>query len=76
MLPERDVLVTDDHGTVLARVGEVRTSPGENLGREGLVKTMLGKSEGTLASAVDGERRPYGFTSFPTLTANCTSRLG
>jgi hypothetical protein len=59
----RDVLVTDDHGTVLTRVGEVRTSPGENLGREGLVETTLGRREGTLASAVGSKRRLYGFTS-------------
>jgi hypothetical protein len=33
--------------------------------RDANSKTMLGKREGTLASAVGGKRRLYGFTSVP-----------
>jgi hypothetical protein len=61
----QDVLVTDDHGTVLARVGEVRTAPGENLGRERLVQAMLERGEGSGEFALAGDRRRYAFTTVP-----------
>jgi hypothetical protein len=44
-----DVLVIDDHGTVLARAGRQPTRPGTNVGGSALVKAMLdrGQGEGT-----------------------------
>jgi hypothetical protein len=44
-----DVLVIDDHGTVLARAGRRHTRPGTNLGSNTLVKAMLShvRGEGT-----------------------------
>src|SRR4051794_27281742 len=36
-----DVLVIDDHGTVLARAGRRATRPGTNIGGSALVKAML-----------------------------------
>jgi len=60
----QDVLVTDDHGTVLARVGE-RTASGENLGRERLVQAMLERGEGSGEFALAGDRRHYVFSAVP-----------
>jgi hypothetical protein len=44
-----DVLVIDDHGTVLARAGRRQTRPGTNLGSNTLVEAMLShvRGEGT-----------------------------
>jgi hypothetical protein len=41
-----DVLVIDDHGTVLARAGRRRTRPGTNVGGSALVKAMLSRDQG------------------------------
>jgi hypothetical protein len=41
-----DVLVIDDHGTVLAHAGRRPAKPGTNLGNKALVETMLGKDQG------------------------------
>jgi hypothetical protein len=51
-----DVLVTDDHGTVLARCGRTRTPPGRNLGRNPLVRAMLAGDRGTGAFRIAGRR--------------------
>ena len=42
-----DVLLVDNHGTVLARAGAVRTPPGRNLGANPLVKEMLTAAQGS-----------------------------
>ena len=41
-----DVLVIDDHGTVLARAGRVQTAPGTNIGGSALVRAMLSRERG------------------------------
>jgi hypothetical protein len=41
-----DVLVIDDHGTVLARAGRRSTRPGTNIGGSALVKAMLNREHG------------------------------
>jgi hypothetical protein len=41
-----DVLVIDDHGTVLARAGRRETRPGTNIGDGALVKAMLSRERG------------------------------
>jgi hypothetical protein len=41
-----DVLVIDDHGTVLARAGRRETRPGTNIGGSALVKAMLSRDQG------------------------------
>jgi hypothetical protein len=41
-----DVLVIDDHGTVLARAGRRETRPGTNIGGSALVKAMLSREQG------------------------------
>jgi hypothetical protein len=41
-----DVLVIDDHGTVLARAGRRETRPGTNIGSSALVKAMLSRDRG------------------------------
>jgi hypothetical protein len=41
-----DVLVIDDHGTVLARAGRRPTRPGTNLGGNALVEAMLNNPQG------------------------------
>lgn len=51
-----DVLVTDDHGTVLARCGRTRTEPGRNLGRNSLVRAMLAGGRGTGVFRIGGRR--------------------
>ena len=51
-----DVLVTDDHGTVLARCGRTRTEPGRNLARNSLVRAMLAGGRGTGAFRIGGGR--------------------
>ena len=42
-----DVLVVDEHGTVLARTGRTQTRPGRNLAAKSLVREMLASDEGT-----------------------------
>lgn len=42
-----DVLVVDEHGTVLARAGRTRTAAGTNLGAVPLVKAMLSRDRGS-----------------------------
>ena len=42
-----DVLVVDEHGTVLARAGRKQTRPGRNLGAKPLVQRMLASDHGT-----------------------------
>ncbi|HEU4980721.1 MAG TPA: cache domain-containing protein [Solirubrobacterales bacterium] len=41
-----DVLVVDEHGTVLARAGKRQTRPGRNLAAKSLVRAMLANDEG------------------------------
>jgi hypothetical protein len=41
-----DVLVIDDHGTVLARAGVRPTRPGTNIGGSALVRAMLSRDQG------------------------------
>lgn len=42
-----DLLITDEHGTVLARCGGARTAPGRNLGRKSFVRAMLARDRGS-----------------------------
>jgi hypothetical protein len=42
-----DVLVVDEHGTVLARAGKRPTPPGRNLAAKSLVRAMLANDRGT-----------------------------
>lgn len=49
-----DVLVVDEHGTVLARAGKRRTSPGRNLGAKSLVRAMLANDRGIGAFRLAG----------------------
>ena len=51
-----DNLVLDDHGTVLARAGEVATEAGTNLGRSKLVKAVLTDDFGFGNFRLAGER--------------------
>jgi hypothetical protein len=51
-----DVLVTDDHGTVLARAGVRDTPPGTNVAAEQIVRAMLARGTGSGRFHL-GERR-------------------
>jgi hypothetical protein len=61
----KDLLVTDDHGTVLARVGETKTPIGENLGSDELVQAMLADGDGSGEFSSDAGKLAYGFTTVP-----------
>lgn len=58
-----DLLVTDEHGTVLARCGRTRTAPGRNLGRKSLVGAMLASDRGTGAFRIAGRRVISAYTA-------------
>jgi hypothetical protein len=60
-----DLLVTDDHGTVLTRLGETKTPTGENLGSDELVQAMLTDLEGSGEFASDSGNLAYGYTTVP-----------
>jgi hypothetical protein len=60
-----DVLVTDDHGTVLVRTSDVKTAAGENLGSDPLVQAMLSEGDGTGEFAGDAGNLAYGYTTVP-----------
>lgn len=60
-----DVLLVDDHGTVLARAGAIRTPLGRNLGADALVKQMLEADQGAGHFRLGGHRVASAFRTVP-----------
>lgn len=60
-----DVLVVDDHGTVLARAGAIRTPVGRNLGAAPLVMRMLMAAQGAGHFRLGGHLVATAFRTVP-----------
>lgn len=60
-----DVLVVDEHGTVLARAGRRQTSPGRNLAAKSLVRAMLANDQGTGSFKLAGRPVTSAFDTVP-----------
>lgn len=60
-----DVLVVDEHGTVLARAGRRQTPPGRNLAAQSLVRSMLANDQGTGRFKLAGRPVTSAFDTVP-----------